>query len=168
MLIILGGLPGVGKTTIAAELARRMGAVHLRIDSIEQAMLESGALSGPMNDAGYRVAYAVAADNLRIGRKVVADSVNPLRITREAWRAVARETGAPAVEVEIICSDAGEHRARVETRACDIAGFKLPTWDDVTRRDYEAWEGAHLVIDTAGRTVEENVEAIRKVVTASA
>ena len=42
MLIILGGLPGTGKTTIARELARQLGAEHLRIDSIEQAIRESG------------------------------------------------------------------------------------------------------------------------------
>jgi len=34
MLIIFGGLPGVGKTTIARKLARHLGAVHVRIDSI--------------------------------------------------------------------------------------------------------------------------------------
>src|ERR1017187_8131926 len=37
MLIIFGGLPGVGKTAIAKELARLIGALHLRVDSIEQA-----------------------------------------------------------------------------------------------------------------------------------
>jgi predicted kinase len=37
-LIIFGGLPGVGKTSIARELAQRIGAVHSRIDSIEQAI----------------------------------------------------------------------------------------------------------------------------------
>lgn len=33
MLLVLSGLPGVGKTTIARELAAAMGAVHVRIDS---------------------------------------------------------------------------------------------------------------------------------------
>jgi predicted kinase len=31
MLIVLSGLPGVGKTTIARELARSLTAVYLRI-----------------------------------------------------------------------------------------------------------------------------------------
>jgi predicted kinase len=64
MLIILGGLPGAGKTTIARELARQIGAVHLRIDSIEQAIRDSEVLSRPLNDAGYRVANVVADDNI--------------------------------------------------------------------------------------------------------
>jgi len=42
MLLILSGLPGTGKTTIAHELARRLRAVHVRIDSIEQAIRSSG------------------------------------------------------------------------------------------------------------------------------
>ena len=36
VLIILSGLPGTGKTTIARELAMAVLAVHVRIDSIEQ------------------------------------------------------------------------------------------------------------------------------------
>jgi predicted kinase len=103
MLIILGGLPGTGKTTIARELARQLDAVHLRIDSIEQAIRESGIAEGPMNDAGYRVGYAVAEDNLRVGRLVIADSVNPIPASRDAWRAVAKRAGARANELDIVC-----------------------------------------------------------------
>src|SRR5260370_40307959 len=115
MLIIFGGLPGVGKTAIAAELARLIGAVHLRIDSIEQAIRASGVVSQTLNDAGYRVAYAVAEDNLRIGRTVIADSVNPLHLTRDAWVGVANRVQVKAIEIEVKCSDANEHRRRVET-----------------------------------------------------
>ena len=49
----------MGKTTIARELAPRIGAVHLRIDSIEDVLV---ALDEDVDDRGYRVAYAIAAD----------------------------------------------------------------------------------------------------------
>ena len=162
MLIIFGGLPGVGKTSIARELARQIGAVHLRVDSIEQAIRESGSAGEPINDAGYRVAYAVAADNLRIGRTVIADSVNPLRLTRDAWVGVATHAAVEPVEIEVVCSDAREHRRRVETRTSDVAGLRLPTWEEVIQREYHAWDRAPIVIDTAVRSVEQNVRLIRQ------
>jgi predicted kinase len=161
MLIILGGLPGTGKTTIARELARQLGAVHVRIDSIEEAILDSGMLSSPINDAGYRVGNAVAADNLRIGRTVIADSVNPIPLSRDAWVEVANRAKVPAIEIEVICSDMEEHQRRVETRISDIAGLRFLTWQDVVSRDYRAWDREHIVIDTAGRTVEQVVAILR-------
>jgi predicted kinase len=165
MLIIFGGLPGVGKTAIAAELARLTGALHIRIDSIEQAIRASGVVSQPIDDVGYRVAYAVAEDNLRIGRTVIADSVNPLHLTRQAWAAVANRARVKAIEIEVTCSDGNEHRRRVETRTSDIPGLKLPAWGEVIGREYHRWDGEHLVIDTADRTIEQNVAAIRQVLT---
>ena len=38
MLIIFGGLPGTGKTTIAKQLAKTVEAVYLRVDTIEQSL----------------------------------------------------------------------------------------------------------------------------------
>jgi predicted kinase len=162
MLIIIGGLPGAGKTTIARELARQIGAVHIRIDSIEQAMRDSGVLGQPIDDAGYRVGYAIAEDNLRIGRTVIADSVNPLAVTRDAWLAVASRAQVIAIEIEITCSDSTEHRRRVETRVSDIVGLHLPTWREVVTRDYQSWNREHLVIDTAGQSIDHNIRVIRE------
>jgi predicted kinase len=110
--------------------------------------------------AGYMAAYALAEGNLRLGQVVVADSVNPLAITREAWRKVAADAASAICEVETVCSDAGEHRRRVETRAIDVAGLVPPTWQEVLDRDYEPWDRPHLVLDTARRTPAETLEVL--------
>ena len=152
----------MGKTTIARELARQLGAVHLRIDSIEQAIRDSDVVAKPIDDAGYRVGYAVAEDNLTVGRIVIADSVNPLQITRDAWVAVADRAGVDAVEVELTCCDPQQHRQRVETRPADIRGLRLPTWEEVVSREYEPWTREHIVIDTTGRSIAEVVSGLRE------
>jgi predicted kinase len=157
MLIVLSGLPGVGKTTIARELARSLAAVYVRIDSIEQALRQSGLVVAA---EGYAVARAIAADNLRAGRTVVADCVNPWPLTRDEWRNVAERTGVSVAEIEVVCSDQEEHRRRVESRVPDIDGHRLPTWQEVAERDYRPWDRPRLVVDTAGQTVTESVRAL--------
>lgn len=160
ILITLAGLPGTGKSTIARALAEGIGAVWLRIDTIEQAILRSGSHTAAMNETGYLVAYSVAADNLRLGHSVIADCVNPWMLTRDAWRDIALHCNARILEVEIICSNESEHRRRVEARTSDIDGHTLPDWKAVTSRDYHAWTRDRLAIDTANRSTAECVSSI--------
>lgn len=166
MLIVFGGLPGTGKTTIARELALQLGAVHLRIDSIEQALREHGMAGRSMDDTGYQVAFTIAADNLCIGRTLIADSVNPLAVTRDAWVAVAQRAGARVIEIEVICPDANEHRKRAESRRPDIPGLELPTWEEIVSREYHPWNRQHIVVDTAHHSVEQNVHFLREAIAA--
>jgi predicted kinase len=157
MLIAIGGLPRTGKTSLAGRLAGVLDAVHLRIDTIEQAIRGSATASDAVGPVGYSVAYAVAEDNLLLGRSVVVDGVSPLATTRAGWQAVAKRTGVALFEVEVVCSDPLEHRHRGEARRSDIAGPSVPTWDEVMARQYEPWTGEHVVIDTACRPVQESV-----------
>ena len=160
-LIAFSGLPGTGKSTISRQLAAQTGATWLRIDSIEQAIRDSGVVAGDLDDAGYRAAYAIAGDNLRLGRDVIGDSVNPWMLTRDAWRAVGLEAGARILEVEIVCTDNAEHRRRVDQRASEVPGLKLPSWHAVTAHDYRPWTRDRLVVDTAALNVSESVQLIR-------
>jgi predicted kinase len=48
-LAVLSSLPGTGKSAIACELARETGAIWLRIDTIEQAIRDSGAVPGSLD-----------------------------------------------------------------------------------------------------------------------
>lgn len=160
MLIVFSGLPGTGKSTLARALAARLRAALLRIDTIEQALRAVRADEAEMGPDGYLAGYAIAADNLSLGRTVVADAVNPVDLTRDAWRTVGERAGVPVVEIEIACSDRAEHRRRVETRVADIDGLVMPTWQNVLDRDYRPWTRDRLVVDTAGRTPEDCVEEI--------
>ncbi len=45
MLVVFGGLPGVGKTTIARTVADQCNAVYLRIDTIEQSIRSAKVLT---------------------------------------------------------------------------------------------------------------------------
>jgi len=145
-LILIDGLPGVGKTTIARELARTTGGLHLRIDSIEQALRNCGL---QVQGEGYEVGYAVA------------DCVNPWPLTRNAWRAVAVRADVASLDVEVICSDQAEHRRRVESRTADIAGHQIPTWQEVVERDYYPWDDQpRLIIDTAILSVDQALRIV--------
>ncbi len=160
MLIVFAGLPATGKSTLANELARKIRATCLRIDSIEQAIIGSSLGIHPVEEAGYVVGYALAEDNLCNGGTVIADSVNPIDLTRTAWLDVAERAGRDCIEVEVICSDPAEHRKRIETRTSDISGLKLPTWQEVLDREYHSWSRDRVVIDTAGKSVKQSVDEL--------
>lgn len=159
MLIAFSGLPGTGKTTIARLLARRLAAVHVRVDTIEQALLRAGA-SAPLGPEGYVVAYGVAADNLRLGHRVIADCVNAVTVSREAWEKVAEECRVAYLPVHLVCSDADEHRRRVSERQVDIQGHVLPTWDQVSAARFDPPAPGALSIDTCACSAESAVEQI--------
>lgn len=149
MLIVFSGLPGTGKTTIAHDLAATIGAMYLRIDTIEQAIRNSGALAQDVGGSGYRVANELALSNLRLGRTVIVDCVNPVLESRIGWSEVASRAGSRLANIQVICSDKHEHRRRVETRRGDIPGLTPPTWQSVLDHEYEPWDEVPFCIDTA-------------------
>ncbi len=153
VLYIFSGLPGVGKSTLAQLLARHTHSVYVRIDTIEQGIRDLCHLQ--VEGEGYRLAYRLAHDNLLLGNPVIADSCNPIALTRAEWQQVASDAGARFHNIEVVCSDLAEHEQRVRSRASPIPHLQLPDWSQVRNRDYEPWDTTVIRVDTAGQSVAE-------------
>ena len=153
-LYIFSGLPGSGKTTLSQLLARSLGAAYIRIDTIEQALRDLCAIE--VQGEGYRLAYRVAFDSLSVGINVVADSCNPIELTRREWEQVALSSGVRYVNIEVTCSDKAEHRRRVEGPASTVLGLTMPTWQEIEGREYHEWSVDRVIIDTAGRSESDS------------
>lgn len=113
-----------------------------------------------MGSAGYFVAYELARENLKLGSIVITDSVNPIQLTRDAYRDIALSVGVPCLDVEVVCSNPKLHRERVENRTVDIEGLALPDWQAVITRDYEPCDRERLILDSAILSVTQSVEQV--------
>ncbi|QTT89578.1 AAA family ATPase [Pseudomonas chlororaphis] len=165
MLIVFSGLPGSGKTTIARALASHLRATYLRIDTIEQTLRNGGLVE--VGKAGYEVAIALACSNLALGNRVVADCVNPVAESRQAWQGIAKAEQSPLLNIEVVCTDIAEHRRRVESRGADVPGLRPPSWQSVLDHDYQVWSSERLRLDSfllspteAVRIILEHLEAL--------
>lgn len=150
-LYIFSGLPGVGKTTLAKKLANSLKASYLRIDTIEQGIRDL--CSFKVEAEGYRLAYKIANDNLMVGNNVIADSCNPIKLTRNEWQEVAVKANACFVNIEVICSIKAIHKKRVSSRDSEIPNLNLPDWENILERKYDKWNEEHIIIDTSEKTV---------------
>ena len=141
-LVVIAGLPGTGKSTVAAALATRLGAVTLSVDPIEDALLGAGLpRSEETGVAAYEAARVMAEQNLALGRSVVVDAVNDSEPARATWRTAAARAGTGLVFVVLDLDDAAEHRRRLEGRARGLTHVPEPSWSQVRARAeaFEPW-----------------------------
>lgn len=152
VLIVMAGLPGSGKSTIAEILASRLGATSISVDPIEAAILKAGIDSDqPTGLAAYLVAEKLAEQLLVSGRSAVVDAVNAVEPARLQWRDLAARCGVELRFVETVCSDEELHRVRLAKRAPQTATWAV----EQSIEDYAEWRGAtaslrRITLDTSG------------------
>lgn len=169
--ILVAGVPGVGKTTLADGLARGLRAPVFSIDWQLGALTPFRVLT---NENAVPIAemmlVAAQARQLQLGLDAVLDALGHEVAARRRYRAVAENLGGRFVGVECTCSDEALHRARVAGRVRGIPGWSSTvSWEHVQRMkaQWEPWEEPHLVLDSATQSPAEMLERALAEVAAS-
>ena len=160
-LILVGGLPGSGKSTVAAAFADRIGADTFASDIVRKdlagvaprARLVAGSGEGwystEMTELTYRELLVQAERQLRAGRSVVLDATFQRAADRQRAAALARDVGGILVAAECRCP-ARVARERLASRS--RPGYEGPSdagWEvyRTMRSTFEPWPEA-VRVDT--------------------
>ena len=167
VLVVVGGLPGTGKSTLADGLAAHLGVPVFNKDWIEASLRRDGVAPG--RDSwlvAENLLTTLAGQQLRRRQSAILDTVARNPASRATWRRLADEAAASWRLLECVCSDPDLHRRRVVGRDRGIPGWYELTWADVedVRARSEPWSEEHLVVDAA-RPAPENLEAALRYVT---
>ena len=166
LLILVGGLPGTGKSTLSRGIAERTGATVLRSDVVrkELAGLEPdrsassdfahGVYSSERTDATYGELASRTRDLLDVGQSVVVDASFGDDRHRRQLRAVGSDARAVVVELrcEVDADTAAQRiaaRAEAGTDASDATAEVAASMAQIV----DPWHGAHTVHTDVDRSV---------------
>lgn len=159
-LVLVGGAPGTGKTTLASAIAAERGWVLLRSDVVRKeiaglapgdrapAPLDGGLYDPAMTRRTYEEMLARAGRLLALGEGVVLDATWGAGGARADAAALARETSSELVALRCE-APADVARARTRARAGSDASDATPAVADALAARFEPWPAA-VAIDTGG------------------
>ena len=162
-IVVVAGLPGTGKSTIAEALGRAIGVPVFAKDWLDATLRCSlGTANGHerIGFLGYELLTVLARRQMALGQSVILDSVVGPTAVRDQWRALAAEYGAAWLVIECVCSDETAHRERLASRRRGLPDGYEVTWQAFlkVKARYTPWSEEVLVLDAAAPQ-EANIDA---------
>ena len=161
-LVMLMGLPGVGKTHCARLLVAKVGGAHVATDHLRSRLFIAPSYAAEENRAVFTLVETLVDELLVEGHIVVLDATNLIARHRAPLESVASRRGVALLHIRVVADDA-EARARLATRAVarsagDHSDADVGVYEKMRQRGFEAPE--HYVELRNGPDVAAEIERI--------
>lgn len=147
-LVVLCGLPGVGKSTVAAAVSERLEAPRLRTDAVRKELYDDPQYTDEEMASVYCELFERTEATIEKGESAVLDGTFARRERRHAIRDVADVAGSQFRLLEVVC-ERSVAEARIAARGegpsdADVAVYRQ------FRETFDPIEQYHVVIDNSG------------------
>jgi predicted kinase len=169
-LILVAGLPGAGKTTLAKEFARQTEGLHFDIDEVKREVVPKDAVTEGIDPPELRFQYySEAIQKLpdlfseSSSQTVVIDETFHLKDFRELWDDVARELNIRVHWIEVVCEEEclKERLSVGKDRQNHVLGDKAYPMYCLFKEAFEPMDGSCAVVDTT-QDIAHQVQRIIK------
>jgi predicted kinase len=157
MLILISGLPGTGKTTLAQAFAARSGALHLNSDLLRSELGLMGQYSREAKEWVYAALRESCRNALLAGKTVVVDSTFYKESIRAPFRDLAKTCGTHLRWVEVRAQESTIRERVSKPRPDSEADFAVY---EKIRDAAEPMPEPHLVLWSDATTLEKMVDSL--------
>ena len=157
MIILICGYPGVGKTTLANELAPLIKAVVLSTDKIRKEIIENPNYDEDEKRLIYDILLLISKYIHNAGINCILDATFNEQKSRNDIKKRLKLTNEQFIIIECICPEE-EIISRIQNRKkgysdADISIYKM------IKSKYEPIQEKHIIVDTS-QSLKETVEEI--------
>lgn len=147
--IVVAGVPGTGKSTLADRLGRELGIPVFALDWLLGALTPFGGRGfDRLGEIGEELLTTLAYRQLALGQSAIIDTPGENVEMRARWESLAAHFGAAFSAIVCTCSDEAAHQQRLTARTRGIPGWHDGgNWAIVKpRRDnFRPWVGDHVI-----------------------
>jgi len=171
-LILIMGVAGSGKTTLAKALLGRILATYLDNNFVADAFFKLTRTDSSyleMRPKFYNVLYRITEENLQVGNSVLLDAPHIKQVGDPEWcrflADLVERTGSELVAVRCHCNDETLER-RLRERGAARDDWKLEHWTECRAQEPPLVDipFEHLDLDTTGAVDDKVDEAIDYVI----
>lgn len=162
-IIIIGGVSGTGKSTLAKELSKALSIPAFSKDELEAAVSRKGLCNNKdTKNVGYEILFTLVKNQIENNNSAIIDFIASKQRVKELWPGLLSSNFK---YIECTCSNLDIHKQRIESRNRHISGWYELTWNDVlkTKKAFQPLQENHLILDSMD-DLDDNIDKAIKYV----